>query len=99
MAYHNDVENRNLTAVSSLNRANTLSFLTDALVAAADTRAGLKSAIDGVVVHNDAENIKLRLKTGIDVAGLADADIASLTTVAGLIALLEVSTTAQGLFD
>lgn len=72
-----------------------MGFLTDAGVAAADTKAGLKAFIDSIQVHNDQENFKVALKHAIDVSGLADSDILGLTTVAGLLALLPVTTTSQ----
>jgi hypothetical protein len=89
--YHNETENLMLQVAGSLNRANSMAFLTDAGVAAADTRAGLLSFIDSVVVHNDQENWKTELKQAIVASPITDADILSLTTVAGLIAVLPVS--------
>jgi hypothetical protein len=92
---HNDVENLQLQVVGSLNRAEELLLLTDAGVAAANTKEGLKAFIDSVVVHNDQENWKTELKQAIDASGIADSDITALTTVAGLIALLPVTNTNQ----
>jgi hypothetical protein len=92
---HTDTENLNYQVVSSLNKANSLTWLTDAQVAAADTRAGLKAAINAAVVHGDQENLKLGLLRAIDASGLSDSDVLSLTTVAGLIALFPVTTTSQ----
>lgn len=93
---HNDAENLALQATSTLNRANSLGFLTDATVAAADTKVGLKMAIDAVVVHVGQENMKLLLKKAIDSdPNITDAAVLNLTTVAGLIALTGISTTSQ----
>lgn len=92
--YHNDEENRLLQVTSTLNRANSMAFLTDATVAAADTKAGLKAAINATSVHADQEGWKIMLTDAIDVSGLADSDILSLTTVAGLIALLPANTSS-----
>ncbi len=93
--YTNDNENLLYQVASTLNRTNSLGWLTDATVTAADTRQGLINAINAVSVHNDQENLKLGLIRAINVSGLVDADILSLTTVAGLIALIPVTTTSQ----
>lgn len=62
--------------------------LSNTLIAAADTVAGLISAVDGLAVHEADENILRHVQDAIqaaeDVGVIADADILSLTTVAGL---------------
>lgn len=93
---HNDSVNLLTQVHSSINRAEELLFLTDALVAAADTKQGLINAINGVKVHADQENWKAELIRAIKVSGIADSDITALTTVAGLAALLGIpSVTSQ----
>ncbi len=93
---HNDQSPLLTQVYSTFLRTEELGLLTDATVAAADTRQGLKNAIDNVKVHNDQENWKIELKRAIDASGITDAQIAPLTTVAGLLALLDVpATTSQ----
>lgn len=95
MAYHNDEENLRLQIVGSINRAEELLLLTDAGVAAANTKAGLEAFINSVTVHNDQENWKSALKQSIRSLPVSDAVIADLTTVAGLVSALEVSNPNQ----
>ncbi len=94
-ATHNDVENLNYQVVSTLNRANTLGLLTDAGVAAADTKQGLINFVNSITLHNDQENLRLSVVRAINASGIVDADVLSLTTVAGLIAVMPVTTTSQ----
>jgi hypothetical protein len=87
---HNEDVNRVTQVYSTINRAEELGFLTDAKVAAADTKQGLINAINATVVHADQENWKAELIRAIKVSGIADSDITSLTTIAGLVALLGI---------
>ena len=75
----------------TLRRGGDLAFLTDTNVAAADTVAGLRTAVDAVVVHADVVPAKHRLHRAInmgDASGeLTDALVLGLTTVEGLVGL------------
>jgi hypothetical protein len=69
-------------------------LLTDATVAAANTVAGLRAAINAAVVHAEYEPYRSRIiqaiNRGEDSQEITDALVAPLTTVAGLVALLQV---------
>jgi hypothetical protein len=73
-------------------------LLTDANVAAADTVAGLRTAVTNAVASavNASEMNRQRtlraITTGVDAGILTDAAILPLTTVAGLIALFNLPT-------
>ncbi len=98
MAIHNDEANLAAQVASTITRAGGLSFLTDATVAAADTKLGLKNAINAVAVHNDSANIKALLIRALDLnANITDANIAGLTTVAGLANLVGAPFTTTGM--
>lgn len=85
---HSDQENLAMQVSTTITRAGTMGFLSDATVAAADTKEGLKAAIRAVKVHNDTENIKLLLIAALDKnPNITDANILALTTVAQLAAL------------
>lgn len=75
----------------TLRRGGDFGYLTDTNVAAADTVAGLRTAIDAVAVHADIVPAKHRLhfavNRGADSAELTDARILALTTVEGLVGL------------
>lgn len=92
MPLHQDALGLSAAAGRGLQFANYASFLTDTTVAAADTVAGLRTALAAAAVHKDVEPARNRISRAIDMgvaAGeLTDAAILSLTTVAGLIALL-----------
>lgn len=91
---HNDTMNLALQVYTTFQRAEELGFLTDSGVAAADTKAGLINFVNGVSgIHAEMENWRPEIIRSINRSGLADADIAGLTTVAGLLALLGVSPT------
>lgn len=93
---HADSINLSQQVLTTINAAGGLSFLTDTNVAAADTKAGLKAAIDAVKVHNDLEPIKIQLKRALDFdSNITDANILSLTTVAGLAALITQSNSGR----
>ncbi len=93
---HNDTVNLSQQVVTTLNSANALSFLTDAGVAAADTKQGLKNFIQSIKVHNDQENIKQLLMRALDFdSNITDANILSLTTVDGLIALIPLTNSGR----
>lgn len=86
---HNDTANLSSQVYGSIMRAKAMGFLTDAGVAAADTKAGLKAFIESIKGHNDQENWKILLKRALDYdAAITDAAILSLTTVDQLAALV-----------
>lgn len=86
---HNDTLNLSDQVLTTINRTSGMSFLTDATIASADTKQGLKDAINAVKVHNDQENWKIMLTRALDFdSSITDANILSLTTVAGLVNLL-----------
>lgn len=68
-------------------------FLTDTTIAAADTNAGLQTAVTtaGVTLHADARPLAKRINLGITLGlysgELTDARILSLTTGAGLVGI------------
>jgi hypothetical protein len=66
-------------------------FLTDSNIAAADTVAGLTSAIDNASAHADQSYAKARFDLAVTLGtydgSFTDARILSLTTVAGLVGL------------
>lgn len=68
-------------------------LLTDASVAAADTVAGLKTAVDNANVHADQVPFKPRVKGaiqyGAESAEITDALVLGLTTVTGLVNLTD----------
>lgn len=92
MAVHSDLNAHVRKVAANLRTAQEEALLTDTTVAAADTVAGLKTAIDNAVVHAAVLPTKDRVKRAIDAGAaageLTDAAILSLTTVAGLIALI-----------
>lgn len=90
---HADVLRLSTMAGASINRAGGLGLLTDAGVAAADTLNGLDTFVNGVAVHADQYNYKPRVKLAWRVdAGITDATVLSLTTVAGLSGLTAIGT-------
>ncbi len=82
-----DNENLLTQCAGTLRRASRINMLTDAMVSGAATRANLKTRIDAAVLPSDQEGFKATVFRSIDVSGLTDADIASVSTVAGLLAL------------
>ncbi len=77
-----------------LREAGEVGLLTDASVAAADTVAGVRAAIDAAgPVHAEYEPYRARSKRVVDLgaysAELTDALILPLTTVAGLVNLTD----------
>jgi hypothetical protein len=68
-------------------------LLTDATVAAADTVAGLKAAVNNASVHAEIlpfkSRINLAIDRGADAQEITDALVAPLTTVAGLVNLTQ----------
>lgn len=90
------------TAVgTTINRAAAVGVITDAIVAAGDTVQGIKDGIRAVKVHADQERFKDEVIRALDMdAGITDASVLSLTTVAGLVALTaEGSGTDIGMLD
>lgn len=92
MSVHADLNAHVRKVAANLRTAQDTGLLTDSTVAAADTVAGLKTAIDNAAVHAAGLPTKDRVKRAIDAGAaageLTDAAILSLTTVAGLIALI-----------
>lgn len=85
---HSDTIRMSKMAGGTINRAGVLGLLTDTLVTNADTLDGLDAAVKGVVVHADQLKYKDRVKLAWRVdAGITDATVLNLTTVAGLTAL------------
>jgi hypothetical protein len=81
---------------STINRAGAVGILTDAGVAAADTLDGLDAFINGVNVPGDISPLKAYVKAAIRKdAGITNATVLSLTTVAGLAALTSVGSRTQ----
>lgn len=71
----------------TMRKAGDIGFLTAANITAADTVAGLDAAVVAVVGHADIEGGRHRVRraiTALDIAGVDDADILSLTTVEGV---------------
>lgn len=99
IAQHNDNANLLTEIKGTIDRGRSLSLLTDTIVNGASTRAGLKARIASVVGHADAENFKAKLYNAINVAGWSDSDIAGVTTVAGLQALVPGSLVQQSVLD
>jgi hypothetical protein len=90
---HNDEYNLSQQVSTTINNAGELAFLTDATVAAADTKAGLVTAINTAAVgmHHDLRKMALNLTRVLNFnANITDANILALTTVAGLAALTGV---------
>jgi len=80
----------------SVNRAGVTTLLTNATVQAADTVAGLGTAINAAVVHADQINYKNRIVSALSRdAGITNAAVLSLTTVAGLTALTDMGSSTQ----
>lgn len=94
-----DNTNLLLQVAGTLNRAKSIGLLTDSMVSGAATRAVLKQRIDALAVHNDAYPAKIDLKRAIDVSGLTDSDVNSVSTAAALIALIPVTTTSQAVLN
>lgn len=73
--------------------AGEAALLTDTTVAAADTVAGLKAAVNAAAVHAEIipmkSRINLAIDRGADVQEITDALVAPLTTVAGLVNLTQ----------
>ena len=73
---------------ASIQFASDAAFLTDTTVAAADTNAGVISAVDASVVHQDLVPAKSRVDRAVSFGSydgtLTDANILSLMTVQGL---------------
>jgi hypothetical protein len=87
-ALHADQINLSNYVGGGIYRAGRLSLLTDAGVTAADTLAGLDSFIDAVAVHADQFYYKDRIKDAYrKEVNVSDANVLSLTTVAGLYGL------------
>lgn len=92
MANHADVQNLSEQVFSTITRAGSQSFLTDAGVAAANTKQGLIDFINSRSVHADQENYKQQFIRVLQFhADITDANILSLTTVAGLAQLVGVT--------
>lgn len=88
-----EAQNYNMQGLSAANMAVNYSFLTNALVASADTNAGIVSAIQGAA---QTANVSYELKQTVDricraitrnIGVFTDAAINPLTTTAGFIAL------------
>ena len=92
-----DNTNLLLQVAGTLNRAKSIGLLTDSMVSGAIQRADLKQRIDAL--HNDAYPAKIDLKRAIDVSGLTDSDVNSVSTAAALIALIPVTTTSQAVLN
>ena len=75
----------------SIRKAGDFAFLTDTNVAAADTKAGIVSAMNAAVVHADVTSALHReqraFTMGSDSGEFTDALILALTTVEGLVGL------------
>ena len=79
-----------------MNRAEDIGLLTNAGVIAADTIAGLQAFINGASVHADNQNYKARMNAALTKdAGITDAAVLNLTTVAGLVALTSMGSGTQ----
>jgi hypothetical protein len=88
---HADTINLAVQVNNSIQRAGAMSFLTDATVAAADTVAGLRTAINAIRPHADQEPWKIMFLRVLDKdPNITDANVLALTTVAGLAALTGV---------
>jgi len=76
-----------------------IGVITDAIVAAANTVAGLRSAISGAAVHADQKQILQRIDDAIDYlvdsSELTDAGILSLTTTEQLVDLTQAADSAR----
>lgn len=90
---HNDEYNLSQQISTTINNMGELAFLTDATVAAADTKAGLIAALNAAAAgfHHDARKIVLLFTRALDHnANITDANILNLTTVAQLAQLTGV---------
>lgn len=93
MAGHNDEYNLAQQVSTTINNMGELGFLTDATVAAADTKAGLIAALNAAAsgFHHDARKIVLLFTTALNHnPNITDANILNLTTVVGLAQLTGV---------
>lgn len=83
---------------NNLQKAEDLSLLTNATVAAADTNAGLQTAVSAVSVHADQKQISTSVNNAIaegkESGELSDARILALTTTDGAIDLTNASSAA-----
>lgn len=93
MAIHGDAVPHSLRIAANIRAARELSLLTDATVAAADTNAGLQAAVTAAASHADvgsaADRINDAIQYGEESGELSDSNILGLTTIVGLLALLE----------
>lgn len=93
---HADTLNLSRRGGGIIYRAGRLGLLTDAGVAAGDTKAGLDSFVDSVSVHADQQFLKARTKKAFRTdEAITDAAIAPLTTVAGLVALTQMGSNSM----
>lgn len=96
---HGDRENLHAQLKGTFDKAADLGLLTDSIVNLSTTREQLKTRMGAVAVHADLENFKTKLYNAVNVAGWSDADIAGVTTIAGLQALIPGSLTQQSVLD
>lgn len=93
MPLHGDERRLSYEIGSNVRAGGAIGYLTDTNVAAADTNAGLQTAVDtkvsGNTIHGEYRPGAQRIKRAIDAGNSAtfsmqDADILGLTTVEGL---------------
>jgi hypothetical protein len=94
MALHSDQLEMSVDIGSSLQFAVNESLLTNTNVAAADTNQGLQDAVTAATCAADVAPSKPRIIRAIQMGSydgtLSDANILSLTTTAGLLALTQI---------
>lgn len=95
MPIHGDAIPHSLRIAANIRAARELTLLTDTTVAAADTNAGLQAAVTAAaaVSHADLgsapDRINDAIQYGKESGELSDANILGLTTIVGLLALVE----------
>lgn len=90
---HTDAVSHSLRIAASIRAAEELSLLTDTTVAAADTNQGLQDAVTAAAGHTDLfparDRINDAIQYGEESGELSDSAVLGLTTIAGLLALLQ----------